>query len=160
LVVSVGLALFAAGYRSTLERGARDEAGFASPFDVSLTEGAKLMQPLDVASLSRYEHLAPGVRAYPILRTSADVPGQGTIGQGVTALGIPAAGLEHMYWRSDFAPSSRSHLARALAEGGAASLRGPVLPNNAATFRVRVGVSGTPIELALVLQDSGGRIRF
>jgi hypothetical protein len=159
LVVSVGLALFAATYRATLERGAQDEAGFAVPFDLSLTEGTKLAQPLDVASLHRYEQLAANVRAYPILRRSADVPSLGTSAQGVTVLGIPAQGLEGMYWRSDFAPVPRSRLTRALTRDGPATLRGPVLPAAAVAFRVHVRLRGTAIELAIALQDASGRIR-
>jgi hypothetical protein len=158
LVVAIGLALFAATYRATLERGARDEAGFAVPLDLTLTEGVHLVQPLDAASVQGYERLAPKVRADPILRRSADVPGEGASVQGVTAVGIPADGLEHMYWRSDFAGKARSTLVRALAHDGPAALRGAVLPNAAVALRTRVHLRGTPIELSAVLQDASGRI--
>jgi len=158
LVVSIGLALFAATYRATLERGARDEAGFAVPLDVTLNEGVRLVQPLDAASIGDYEHLAPNVRADPVLRRSADVPGQGTSAQGVTVLGIPPHGLEHMYWRSDFARMSRSTLARALMRDGPAALRGFVLPTTAVALRMRARLSGTPVRLSAALQDASGRI--
>jgi FtsX-like permease family len=160
LVVSIGLALFAVTYRATLERGARDEAGFAVPLDVTLTEGVRLVQPLDASSIGGYEHLAPTVRADPVLRRSADVPGQGTSGEGVTVLGIPAHALEHMYWRSDFAHVSRSTLARALTRDGPAALRGFVLPTTAVALRTRVRLSGTPIRLSAALQDASGQIVF
>ena len=62
LLVSIGLALFAVSYRATLDDGARDEAAFAVPLDFSLTEGSQLVLPLQAASLSRYEAIAPGRR--------------------------------------------------------------------------------------------------
>src|SRR5439155_19107780 len=52
LLVSLGLALFAANYRATLERSARDEAAFAVPLDYVLSEGSRLVLPLDAAPLS------------------------------------------------------------------------------------------------------------
>jgi hypothetical protein len=158
LVVSIGLALFAATYRATLERGARDEAGFAVPLDLTLTEGVRLVQPLDAASIGDYEQIAPEVRADPILRRSADVPGQGASVQGVTVVGVPADALEHMYWRSDFARRSGSNLAQAVLRDGPAALRGPLLPKAAVELRTRVRLSGTPIQLSVALQDASGRI--
>ena len=55
LIVSIGLALFAAGYRATLEDGARDEAAFAVPLDYTLSEGPRLVLPLDAAPLAAYD---------------------------------------------------------------------------------------------------------
>jgi hypothetical protein len=158
LVVSIGLALFAATYRATLQHGARDEAGFAVPLDLTLSEGVRLVQPLDAASIDEYDHLAPHVRADAILRRSADVPGQGTSTQGVTVLGIPADALERMYWRSDFANASHASLTRALTRDGPASLRGPVLLPTTVALRTRVRLSGAPIRLSVALQDASGRI--
>ena len=77
-----GLALFAVSYRATLDDGARDEAAFAVPLDFSLTEGSQLVLPLQAASLSRYESLAPGVGAYPVLRRTASVAGSATVRRG------------------------------------------------------------------------------
>jgi len=158
LVVAVGLALFAASYRATLERGARDEAGFAVPLDLTLTEGTKLVQPLDAASIAGYERLASKVRAYPILRRSADVPGAGTSVQGVNVVGIPAQAFDRMYWRSDFARTPRSRLSRALNRDGPASLAGPDVPRGAVELGEHVHLRGTAIRLSVALQDDRGRI--
>ena len=160
LVVSVGLALFAAGYRATLDRGARDEAGFAVPLDVTLSQGSKPAQPLDAAPVARYESLAPGVRAYPVVRLPADVPGLGSSGQGVTVLGIPAQGLGAMYWRSDFSSVSHGGLEQRLSRDGPAALRGVEMPPGTASLGLRVRVQGTPIELALALRGPDGGIRI
>ena len=45
VIVSVGLALFAASYASTLAQGARDEAAYAVPLDFTLSEGPQLVTP-------------------------------------------------------------------------------------------------------------------
>jgi hypothetical protein len=158
LVVSVGLALFAATYRATLERGASDEAGFAVPLDETLSEGSRLVLPLDAASLRGYDRLGPHVRAYVVLRRSADVPGAGTSAQAITVLGVPSTALQQMYWRSDFSTQSHSHLAATVARDPPATLRGPLIPKRLAALRMRVHVRGSPIVLDLALQDGRGRI--
>src|SRR5436190_23528360 len=66
VAVALGLALFAAGYRATLDRGAADQAGFEVPLDFTVAEGHRLVRPLDAASLKRFE--AVGRAAYPVLR--------------------------------------------------------------------------------------------
>ena len=48
------------------------------PLDFTLTEGPQLVLPLDAAPLGRYDALAPGVEAYPVLRRTASVAGSGT----------------------------------------------------------------------------------
>ncbi len=111
LVVAVGLALFATGYRATLERGSGDEAAFAVPLDFSLSEGPKLVTPLEAAPLARFDRIAPGVHAYPVVRQTAEVPGAGTSVLSPTVLGVPPAALAHLHWRRDFAALPLSTLA-------------------------------------------------
>ena len=53
LVVTVSLIVFAAAYAATLERGARDEAAFAVPLDLTISSGGSLVQPLDAAPVER-----------------------------------------------------------------------------------------------------------
>src|SRR6185295_9082670 len=43
LTVAFGLALFATGYRATLEQGAGDQAAFAVPLDFTVKEGPRLV---------------------------------------------------------------------------------------------------------------------
>jgi hypothetical protein len=102
LVISLGLALFASSYRSTLAAGAQDEAAFAVPLDFAVTESSRLVLPLDAASLRSYDRLAPGVRAYPIVRQLGSTPGQGSGALSPAVLGVPAAALRSLHWRSDF----------------------------------------------------------
>src|SRR5262249_57839728 len=71
LVVSLGLALFAETYRSTLARGETDQAAFAIPADFVVREDlTKLVPVFQAAPLSRFNPVAP---AMPILRLSANL---------------------------------------------------------------------------------------
>jgi hypothetical protein len=155
LLVSVGLALFAAGYRTTLERSARDEAAFAVPLDYTLSEGSQLVRPLDAAPLSRYRTIGT---PYPVLRRSATVAGSGTSQLNPTLLGVPPNGLAHLHWRSDFSRLSPAELAKRIGADGPARLRTVRLTDPAVSLRVRV--RGTPVRLSLAVADSRGRIRI
>src|SRR5207248_8406684 len=88
LVVSLGLALFAETYRSTLARGETDQAAFAVPADYVVREDlTKLVPVFEAAPLRRFRTLAPGVRAIPVLRLSGNV-GRLEGSPGLTLLGI------------------------------------------------------------------------
>jgi hypothetical protein len=157
LVVTVALVVFAAAYSATLERGARDESAFAVPLDVTLTSGSSLVQPLEAAPLSAYEHLGHGVRAYPVLRTTANAVGAGTSVESPTVLGIPSDAFARLRWRSDYADRSRSALVGDVAPDHDVSLRGVALPAGAAEARLRASVRGEPLSFALVVSDGRGR---
>jgi hypothetical protein len=111
LVASLGLALFAVAYRSTLLRGQHDEASFAVPADYVLTEDFLQLVPV----LHGARHLP--ARPTPISRLSGNVPSGATFG----FVALPARALPHVGgWRSDFATRPRADLARALAPRAAA----------------------------------------
>ncbi len=156
LVVGFGLALFAASWRATLERGARDQAAFQVPLDVTLTEGTQLVQPLDVASIDGYERLAPGVKAFPAVRRLADVAGEGASVASPTLLGLPAAAIGSLHWRSDFSNVPRNELARRVGKDGPAALRGVSTKGGVAS--VRVALAGDPVQLDLVTLDRDGNV--
>ena len=126
--------------------------------DVVLSEGSQLVQPLDAAPLAAYERLAPDVRAFPVLRTTADAAGAGSSLQSATVLGVPHAALASMHWRSDYSRTPQPRLARLLAPHGGAALEGVRLPAGTATVRGRTRLQGTPLALGLVLRDARGRI--
>ncbi|HZQ82717.1 MAG TPA: FtsX-like permease family protein [Gaiellaceae bacterium] len=118
LVASLGLALFAVAYRSTLERGQRDEASYAVPADYVLTEDFSQLVP----ALHGAQHLPTA--ATPIDRLSGNIPSGATFG----FLALPASALPSIGgWRSDFSATPRTTLARALAPT-TASLRMLALP--------------------------------
>jgi hypothetical protein len=158
LLVSIGLALFAASYRLTLADGARDEAAFAVPLDFTLTEGSRLLLPLNAAPLARYDRLAPGVDAYPVLRRPANVAGGGTAVLSPTVLGLPAAAVPSLHWRSDFSHLSLGSIARRLGAGGPAILQGVAIPHGTRSLGLSVRIRGVPVTLDLVVQSASKRL--
>ena len=157
LVVAVGLALFAAAYRATLEQGAADEAAFAVPLDFTLGEGASLVEPLDAAPLSRIERIAPGVLAYPVVRQTADVPGPGASFLNPTVLGLPPDALVRLHWRPDFAAVPLSTLAARIGADPQTSLRGLSLPPGA-SISLQARVSGAAVQLDLAAETESGDV--
>jgi hypothetical protein len=157
LVISLGLALFASSYRATLARGADDEAAFAVPLDFAATESSRLVLPLDAAPLRAYDRLAPGVRAYPVVRQLGSTPGQGTGALSPAVLGVPAAAIRNLHWRSDFSSLGQDQIADRLAAHGPVALRGVRLPPSTRTLTLPVRVQGVALDLALAAEDRRGR---
>jgi hypothetical protein len=118
LVASLGLALFAVGYRSTLEQGQRDEAAFAVPAPYVLTEDFNQLVPVPHGA----QHLdRPST---PVVRLSGNVPS----GTAFGFLALPREAIASVGgWRGDFASQSRAALAAAVSPGEA-PLRTLALP--------------------------------
>ena len=112
LTLAFALALLAEGYRSTLVRAERDQASFAVPLDVVVREDLRSLVPvLDAAPVERYDEVAQGATAVPILRIRTGAGNAEGIG-GVTLLGLPADEIPLVNgWRDDFSEHSRSELA-------------------------------------------------
>jgi len=118
LVASLGLALFAVAYRSTLEQGQRDEASYAVPAPYVLTEDFNQLVPV----LHGAQHLRRP--ATPVVRLSGNVPSGATF----SFLALPRSAIAHVGgWRGDFAPRPRAELAAAVSPGPA-PLRTAALP--------------------------------
>jgi FtsX-like permease family len=152
IVVALGLALFAAAYRATLARGASDQAAFDVPLDYTVSEGSKLVMPLDAAPLRAY----PG-RAYGVLRVSATTPGSGSAVLSPTVLGVPAAAVRRLHWRSDFSSLSPAQIARKLSSGGEPTLRGVAIPPGTAALTIRARLRGADLVAWVVVADPRGR---
>jgi hypothetical protein len=159
LLVSLGLGLFAASWRATIERGAHDQAAYEIPLDFSLTEGRRLVLPLEAAPLTRYESLAPGVRAYPVLRRTAAVAGVGTAVLSPTVLGLSPDAISRLHWRGDFGSDSPSTLARRV-DLGAIQAHGVPLPVGTRRLSLDVELRGVPVRLQLVARDASGRTQL
>jgi hypothetical protein len=157
LVVSLGLALFASSYKATLAQGADDEAAYAVPLDFAVGEGTRLALPLDAAPLRSYDRLAPGVRAYPIVRQLGSAPGPGTAAASPAVLGIPAAAIRNLHWRSDFSGLSQAQIADRLGVHGSVALQGVRLPSSTRALTLPIRIEGVPLNLALAATDSRGR---
>ena len=159
VAVALGLALFAATYRATLARGAVDQASFQAPLDFTVAEGSRLVLPLDAASLARYARVGGGADGYPVVRLSATTPGTGSAVLSPTVLGLPAAAVRRLRWRSDFSPLSPSEIARRLAQAGEPRLAGVRVPPRATRLRLPVRISGVDLVLSLAVRDERGRVR-
>ncbi|MGI8606433.1 MAG: FtsX-like permease family protein [Gaiellaceae bacterium] len=155
LVVSLGLALFAETYRSTLVRGQADQAAFTLPADFVLRELPT--SPARVADVATPAALA-GLRTDPVavIRRSGNVSGLNT-GRGVNLLGLPASRVPGIDgWRSDFSGSSLDTLARRIAPRQPAAMRGPLLPENARVLRFQATAAEGSVSLVANVRTPAG----
>ncbi|HZO63219.1 MAG TPA: FtsX-like permease family protein [Gaiellaceae bacterium] len=158
ITVALGLALFAAAYRATLSRGSSDQAAFEVPLDYTVAEGSKLVMPLDAAPLAAYARTAPGAHAYPVLRLAATTPGAGTAVLSPTVLGLPAAAMSHLRWRSDFSSLPPAQIERRLSAQGEPRLRGVRIPAGTTTLSTVARLRGADVVARIVAADPRGRI--
>lgn len=159
VAVALGLALFAASYRATLDRGATDQAGFQVPLDFSVAEGPRLVRPLDAAPLHRFATVDGATAAYPVVRLAATTPGRGSAVLSPTVLGVPRGALTRMYWRSDFSSLTRQTLVGKLTRAGSMRAVSVAVPVGATTLAVETRARGSALDLQLVVEDDRGRVR-
>lgn len=160
VAVALGLALFAVTYRATLAQGAVDQASFEVPVDFTVTEGPRLVQPLEAAPLARYRQVGGGAAAYPVIRTGATTPGSGSAVLSPTVLGLPAPAVKRLRWRGDYSPLSPRELASRVAQAGEPKLARVELPAGARRVAVRVHASGAAVVVRLAVEDGRGRTRL
>jgi hypothetical protein len=160
LVASLGLALFAVVYRSTLEGGNRDQAAYAVPLDFRVQEDlspSKLVPPLEAAPLSGYESLAPGLRVVPVIRQTGSVGAFGGSNR-FTLLGLPSGSLPSLGgWRGDFAELPRTELAARIRPEGDVALQGPEIPPDATALVLPVSVVGGDVSISADVATKAGR---
>jgi hypothetical protein len=160
LAVSVGLAVLALLYYSSLTRGITDQASYAHPFEASVREDLSpggLVSPLEAAPLERFSAL--GREAVPVMRQRASVTSVAGPEQ-VTFLALPAQALPELEgWRDDFSARSRAELAALLAPT-AAQPRSVRLPSDAAELSVTASAEGGDGSLEAVIQTPRGDFVF
>jgi hypothetical protein len=157
LLVSVGLAVFAESYRSTLARGQEEQAAFAVPLDFTLKEDlTRLIRVREAAPPEQLAALGEGVRVEPVLRLAGNA-GRAGGRTGITVLGLEADALPALTgWRSDFSALTPQALAARIAPEGDASPRGPVLPADAAALELPA--QGPPVVLTASVEAARGDI--
>jgi hypothetical protein len=155
LVVSLGMALFAQTYRSTLAQGQADQSAFAVPADVVVSEDlSQLVSVPQAAPLAAYRRL--GAQPIPVLRVAGDAARLQS-SAGVTLLGIPAAALPRTDgWRSDFSSLTLREIARRVAPTGSVVFRGAQLPPGARTLELPVRVRGRDLGIRAIVESQIG----
>ena len=138
-LVSVGLAVFAESYRTTLARGQEEQAAFAVPLDFTLREDlTRLITVREAAPPERLAEFGGDVQVEPVLRLSGNVSRAGGR-TGITVLGldpeaIPA--LQRLARRlRALSPADARAPHRDRRRPG--DPRGPVIPDDATRARAR-----------------------
>lgn len=157
VVVSLGFALFAAAYRSTLRAGQREQAAFAIPADEVVKEDlAQLIPVRDAVTPEVERSLGTGVGVSHVTRLAGSIAGAADV-TGITVLGLPRPTLARIGgWRSDFAPRRPRELARLLDPQRPVALRGPRLPADARRLVLPVEVRGTEIGVVAYVRAGDG----
>ena len=158
IAVAIGLGGFALAYRSTLIRGAADQAADGVPLDALVSPGPDFSTPLALAPLQRWQALAAGA-VLPIRRTDANyTSGGGTV--TVPALGVPADGLIRIHgWRERDGSAPLAALARRLEPAGPVRVPGPMLPAAARWLSLTASSPQLAVEVTADLRDPQGASR-
>jgi hypothetical protein len=142
LVASLGLALFAVAYRSTLVRGQHDEAAYAVPASYVLSE--------DLSQLVPVLHGPAPAGSTQVLRLS------GNVSAGTTFSFLALGSLDRVGgWRTDFATRPLTELGAAIAPRGDMSLRTTALPRGR-RFTVAVTTRGDDVAVRAIFRSSLG----
>lgn len=144
LVASLGLALFAVTYRSTLLQGQQDEAAYAAP--------APFVADEDLSQLVPVLHGWNGAPATQVIRLSGNVPSSASF----AFLGVPASSLTRTGgWRGDFSALSLARLGQLLEPGSSTALVATALPRGR-TFSLPVSNTGDRIVVRAVFRSPLG----
>ena len=155
LTAAVGGAVFALGYRATLDRGAADQAAFAVPLDGRVVGGRALVRPLDALTPAALAGLP--VDAHRVLRVAASVRVTPERGEAVQLVGIDPAVLPAMHrWSATVGADDPSAVAARLADVTVPP--GLALP---AGRRLRIVTDGPPVTVAVTahVRAADGRER-
>ena len=152
VAVSVGLALFAEAYRSTLERGERDQARYAAPADFIVREDLSHLVPVgDAVRPADLRSLGADLRSSAVLRANASIRGARDV-TGVTVLGLDRSSVEGVDgWRADFADAGVVTLADRIAAPRKVVIGGPALPRRATRLLLLVRVRGRSFSMAATI---------
>jgi len=142
LVASLGLALFAVAYRSTLIRGQHDEAAYAVPAKYVLSE--------DLSQLVPVLHGPAPTGSAQVLRLS------GNVSAGTTFSFLALGNLDNVGgWRTDFASRPLRELGAAIAPRRDMSLRTTALPPGR-RFSVAVTTRGDDVSVRAIFRSPLG----
>jgi hypothetical protein len=154
VVVSVGFALFASSYRSTLVVAQRQEAAFAVPADEIVSEDLSQLIPVRSVVTPPVER-SLDARVSRVTRVAGSIAGADVT--GITVLGLPRSTLAGIGgWRSDFASAGPLQLGRDVDPRRPVALRGPRLPADARQLSLRMIVHRTQLGLVAYVAAPDG----
>jgi len=154
VVVSVGFALFASSYRSTLVAAQQQEAAFAVPADEVVREDLSQLIPVRSVVTPPVER-SLDAHVSRVTRVAGSIAGADVT--GITVLGLPHGTLTGIGgWRSDFAAAGPRELARDIDPGRSVALRGPRIPDDAKRLSLRMIVHRTQLGLVAYVAAPDG----
>ncbi|HEU6445918.1 MAG TPA: FtsX-like permease family protein, partial [Gaiellaceae bacterium] len=151
LVVSVGLAVFAATYRSTLVEGERAEAAYAVPLDYTVRRAA----PGRAVGAVSVGAAFAGRDAAPVIRRVAEAPSL-DLTETVAVLGLPGGSLQRLRWREDFSETDPAELGRLITPERSLQAVGPRLPPGGEELALPVTVRGDALVVTANVRTEGG----
>ena len=157
LTVSLGLALFAESYRSTLVGGRDDQAEFAVPADFVLREDlSRLIAVRDAATSDQLHELGPSVNAREVTRLNGSVRGAFGL-SGITVLGLESEAVRSIDgWRSDFASVGPDALAARIEPPAEPGLNGEPLPARGRVLVLPLSARGRPFSISASIEAKDG----
>jgi hypothetical protein len=157
VVVSIGLALFAETYRSTLVRGQKEQVAYAVPADAVVQEDLSQLVPVrSVLTPPVVRSLRPDAHVEPVIRLAGNIQGAADV-TGISVVGMSGPALRRIDgWRGDFSASPPPELAERLAPSGPVALRSEPLPPRATRLELPIAVSGTEVGVAASIRSRDG----
>jgi hypothetical protein len=151
LVVSVGLAVFAATYRSTLLEGEKAEASFAVPLDYTVRRAGSAPAAGEPSIGSAYARW----NAVPVVRRTGEARSL-NLPVTIDVLGLPSDALSRLRWRSDFAETTPRELGRRIDPQRPLQPVGPRLPADGEVLSLPVTVRGDAFVVAANVRSENG----
>ncbi|HWJ31920.1 MAG TPA: hypothetical protein VNR59_06230, partial [Gaiellaceae bacterium] len=148
---TLGLALFLAAYRTTLDRSQHDQIAYATPADVLVSEDLRALVAVNTVPLARF----PGERKLRVMRAAGGIPQLDN--GGFTLIGIPAADLGELKgWRSDFSDLGLNEVGRRLQPPSNVGFRAVPLPANRTVVTFPIKASGDVLDISATLLSATG----
>jgi hypothetical protein len=151
LVVSVGLAVFATTYRSTLLDGEKDEAAFEVPLDYTVRKAASGRATGEPSVGAAHA----GPNAVPVIRRAGEARSL-ALNETIDVLGVPGDDIRRLNWRDDFAQTGPEELGDLIAPARRLRPVGPRLPPNAEALQLPATVRGDPLVVTANVRTEGG----
>jgi hypothetical protein len=96
IALAVFLAVASLSFASGIDQKVIQQSSDQVPLDLSLSLGASLVRPLDLASISDYQKLQRDAAVFPVLRIGSSVRGRSAVADSVSIIGLPEGALANL----------------------------------------------------------------